>query len=112
MVNRPGGHQQSLMPATSRWPPAFPPLKSKGTIVLGSSPRVADPTRWQPSRPDAIRMNEQIGLAKRMVAVRRSASLGMLRAIICELNNTALERLRCQETKGLKLRRVWREQWY
>jgi len=67
MVNVPGGHQQGLMPATSRCSPAFEPLKADGTTVaVGSSAGVTDSTRWQPSTPDASKTSEQSGLAKGM----------------------------------------------
>ncbi len=66
-MNLPGGHQQSLMPATSRSSPAFEPLKAEGTTVLvGSSTGVTGSTRWQPSTPDASRTSEQSRLAKDM----------------------------------------------
>src|SRR5262245_5010290 len=65
MMNLPGGHQQSLMPATSRSSPAFEPLKAGGTIVLvGPSPRDTDSTCMQTRTPDASRASEQSRLAK------------------------------------------------
>src|SRR5262249_33708012 len=59
MVNLPGGHQQSLMPATSRSSPALAP--TKGSAWAGGGSSLAGGTfvlasRWHPIKP-AIRRN-------------------------------------------------------
>src|SRR5260221_14622689 len=67
MMNLPGGHQQSWMPAASRWSPAFAPLKVDGAPVLAeSSTGLADSTRLQPSTHDTSRTNAQNRLVRGM----------------------------------------------
>jgi len=70
MVNWPGGHQQSLTAATSRWSPALEPLKGVGaSVVVSAVGDPIDPARWQPIIAAASRRSEQGVRAKAMTLV-------------------------------------------